>query len=245
MRNSLLVPIVFAIVATANRAAAQTDRLQWTGDALRWSGTVAQGKTLQVKGVNGSIRTISSEDGWIYVDARRNNSVDVPVEVIQQDGNVTICAGECTASRSGVRSWSDDVRVDFAVRVPPGVRFVGANVSGNIRVEGLRGEVRVATVSGNVNIQLTEFAARATTVSGSVVLELPAGANATFHANSVSGRIDADFPGLSDVGSSIPTGDSSFAVGRRRLPIVEGTIGSGGPELRVTTVSGNIRLRQR
>ena len=145
----------------------------------------------------------------------------------------------------GVNVQNNDVRVDFAVRVPHGVRFVGANVSGNIRVEGLRGEVRVATVSGNVNIQPTEFAARATTVSGSVVLELPAGANATVHANSVSGRIDSDFPGLSDVGSSIPTGDSSSAVGRRRLPIVEGTIGSGGPELRVTTVSGNIRLRQR
>jgi hypothetical protein len=108
----------------------------------------------------------------------------------------------------------------------------------------------VATINGNVNIQTTAFAAHATTIGGNVVLDLPTDANAEFHGITVSGTIDSDFPVVSTVPSPPPTmllpNDSPVGPAVPRPPqIVRATIGSGGPELGVTTVSGSIRLRRR
>jgi DUF4097 and DUF4098 domain-containing protein YvlB len=124
-------------------------------------------------------------------------------------------------------------------------------VPGDIRAEGLRADARAETVNGNVDVHTAGFAEASTvngnitcrlgrssfeedvefeTVNGSITIEMPEGLNADFRANTVNGGIDSDFPIL-------VTGK----VSRRSL---RGSIGEGGPELRLSTVNGSIRLRK-
>jgi hypothetical protein len=246
MRIALLaLTLIAANVSAARPAVAQVDHFQW-------SGTVAQGKTIDVRGLRGSIRTISSDDDAIHVDARRSDPSSARIDVVENPEGVIICVVYSTleaerrqsACQPGSRApdvQTDDVRVDFVVRVPAGVRFAGSTVNGDITVERLRSEVSVATINGGVNIQTTDFATQATTINGDVVLELPAAQDAEFHANTVSGTIDADFPLQLISPPFLPAGGPTLP----RPQIVRTTIGNGGPELRVTTVNGNIRLRRR
>lgn len=257
--QTITLTLLAVAVVLASPAAAQQNDFQWRG-------TLADGKTIEIRGVNGPIRAMASQDGAVRVEAerqaRRSDPASVRIEVVEHAGSVTICAvyptpagarrdNECRPGGGQMSVRDNDVRVDFVVRVPAGVRFAGHTVNGNIRAEGLRSEVKAVTVNGSVNVQTTGFAQANTvngsitcqigdsrftsdvnfeTVNGSITLDMPAGLNAEFRASTVNGRIDSDFP-------IMVTGQ----VSRRSL---RGTIGDGGPELRVSTVNGSIRLRQ-
>jgi hypothetical protein len=60
-------------------------------------------------------------------------------------------------------------------------------------------------------------------------LRVPSYLNANLHASVLNGSIETDFP-ITVTGT----------VNRRRL---DGTIGSGGQELHVSTINGNIQLK--
>jgi hypothetical protein len=236
VRNILLA--LMLISATAGSAAAQA------GD-FQWSGTVAPGKTIEVRGVNGDVRAVASDGSSARVEAtrhaRRSDPEGVRIEVVEHDGGITICAvyptPEGSRSQNGCRPGGgsnnvqdNDVQVDFVVRVPAGVHFAGNTVNGKVEIEGLASDVRAATVNGDVSIQTTGFVSRAATVNGNIVVEVPAGLNAEVRGSTVNGTIESDFP-------IVLTG----RVGPRSL---RGTIGNGGRELRVSTVNGSIRLRR-
>jgi hypothetical protein len=260
MRTHFLIPVVTAaVLAGAASASSQ-------GSDFQWRGNLAAGMTVEIRGVNGGIRALPGTDGTVRVEAtrhgRRSDPSSVRLEVVEHAGGVTICAvyptprgarRENTCRPGGGQNsvQNNDVRVEFVVRVPAGVRFAGHTVNGSIAAASLRSDVHAETVNGAVDIETTG-AARATTVNGGItarvgqsrlpgdvhyetvngdiVLELPAGLNADFRASTVNGRIDSDFP-------MMVTGQ----ISRRSL---RGTIGTGGPELRASTVNGSVRLRQ-
>jgi hypothetical protein len=209
---------------------------------FRWSGSVATTGTVSVRGVNGEIRAEASGDGLVYVEAdksaRRSDLDSVRIEVVEHAGGVTVCA-VYPGSRSrandpcsgGGNARDNDVRVNFFVRVPAGVRLEATTVNGDIDARGQRGEVQATTVNGDISVETSSSVASITTVNGSIVLDLPPDLSADFHGSTVNGRIYSDFPILLNGGFS-----------RRSAA---GTIGRGGPALRATTVNGNISLRQR
>jgi hypothetical protein len=239
MRNRLLaLTLILAAVSAAVPAAAQTRDFQW-------SGTIAQGNTIEIRGINGHVHALASPDGTTRVEAtrhaRRGDPQSVRIEVVEHAGGVTLCAvyptpagsrrqNECRPGGGASNVQDNDVRVDFVVRVPAGVQFAGHTVNGDVEAEGLRSDVRVATVNGRVSVRTTGFVSRAVTVNGDIELAVPTGLNADFRAATVNGSIDSDFP--------------VQVTGRVGPRAVRGTIGQGGPELRVSTVNGNIRLRR-
>ena len=240
MKNCVLALTLLA----ANVIAAAPALAQAPG--FDWSGAVAYGKTVEIRGVNGSVRALESDDGAVRVEAmrsaRRSDPASVRIEVVEHDGGVTICAvyptpsgsrseNGCRRGGGGMNTRDNDVQVDFVVRVPSGVRLAATTVNGAIDVQALRSDVQATTVNGSVNIQTTGFVSNATTVNGGIVLEMPADLNANFHATTVNGEIDSDFP--------------MVATGRLSRRNLQATIGSGGPELRATTVNGSISLRRR
>ena len=92
-----------------------------------WHGTLAAGKTIEIKGVNGNIQGERPMTGAVEVvavkSARRSNTAEVRVDVVPHDGGVTLCAvypGE--GNRCGV--GKDDVNVEFTVKVPAGVNLI-------------------------------------------------------------------------------------------------------------------------
>jgi hypothetical protein len=202
-----------------------------------------------VRGVNGSIQATGSDDGFIHVEARISDPSVARVEVFDHAQGVTICAlysssqGDCRQITRGNDRDATDARVDFVVRVPAGVRFAASTVKGDIDVRGLRSDVQATTVSGALNIETTGFVSTATTVNGDVILQLPMNLNAELRATTVSGTIDSDFPITVTAPPPLPDGRPVFRRGGPQS--VRAIIGSGGPELRVSTVNGSIQLRRR
>lgn len=164
----------------------------------------------------------------------------------------------------------DDARVDFTVRVPAGVKFAAKVIAGDVYATSLRSPVDVATVSGNVQVSTTGTARAASvsgnvnatfgetdgeemdfaTVSGDVVLRLAGNVGAQVSAYTLTGDIRSDFP---DLRIRPGAGDDDEDDDDRRGGIhvnvqigqqARGTIGRGGPELNVNTVSGDIRFER-
>jgi len=254
----LLLPLALVLAAAAPRA---------DQDPFRWSGEVPRGRSIEVRGIQGDIRAEPASGSQVEVVAhkragRRGDPGDVRLEVVRHEGGVTVCAvyptpagaraNRCAPGGGGGQSVRDnDVRVDFTVRVPAGVRLVARNVSGDIETGALRSPVSARTVSGSVRLATSEWGEASTvsgdisaalgraawqdeldfrTVSGNISLELPSGADTEVRAETVSGRVSSD-----------------FALNEMRGYVhhrVRGTLGSGGRTLELKSVSGDIRLRR-
>lgn len=251
--------LTLGLVATAVPLAAQQR------DDFHWNGTVARGRTVEIIGVNGDIAITGGASG-VEVSAvkraRRSDPADVKIEVVEHGTGVTICAiystpsderpNECLpGGRGRNNSRNNDVQVDFTVRVPAGVHILAHTVNGEVEARGIDGNADAATVNGNVEVDAAGFvhansvngSIRATmgradwtgelafaTVNGGLTLTLPAGANFEVSATTVNGAIESDFP-ISLQGRMTP----------RRL---QGTVGTGGRTLKLSTVNGSMTLRR-
>lgn len=104
---------------------------------------------------------------------------------------------------------------------------------GRARVAGLDGAARVETYKGDVQVQFARFsrASRFNTFKGEIEVRLPK--DSRFELDADSGRrgsVDADFPVMSH-------------AGRWRSGRAEGAVNGGGPQLRLTTYKGTLRVR--
>ena len=234
-------------------------------DEFRWQGEIAAGKALEIKGVNGNIRAEASSDSQAQVVAakhgRRQDPKSVEIRVVEHGNGITICAvypgdsghpNECVPGKGGrMNVKNSDVSVDFSVRVPAGVRFIGRTVNGQVEAAALNGDVEAHTVNGNVHVATSGYAKGETvngsitaslgsfewtqpvefeTVNGSITLDLPSAASTRFEAETVNGNISTDF--------------SLTVQGKLNRHHISGTIGSGGRELLLKTVNGSIELRR-
>ena len=231
-----------------------------------WHGQLTPGQSIEIKGVNGSIRAEKASGTEVTVEAskfaRHSDVRSVTVQVVPHADGVTICAvypssdwgrpNECAPGSGGrMNTNNNDVRVEFTVRVPAGVRFIGRSVNGEVEADSLASDVTAHTVNGKVRIATTGWAEAKTvngtisarlgqatgsrpieleTVNGSIDLELPTAANATLHASTVNGHISTDFP--------------LMIHGKFTNREITGSIGQGGPELNLRTVNGSIELRR-
>lgn len=235
-------------------------------DDFHWQGRVAAGGSVEIKGVNGGIEAAPASGSEIEVTAtkkaRRCNPDLVEVKVVEHAGGVTICAvypardgqaNECKPGSGGRMNTRDnDVSVEFVVRVPAGVRFVGRTVNGGIHARDLTADAEAYTVNGGLEIESAGVVRGETvnggihaslgradwqgqlslkTVNGGIRLTLPTGLNTELRAETVNGEITTDFP--------------LTVQGRFSKRRVVGTIGSGGRQLELETVNGGIELRQK
>jgi len=245
-------------------AAASTSLLIHAADAppFNWSGSVAVGKTVSIHGISGTIHAERSTSGSVEVVAlrsgNRSDPNEVQIEVVPTGDGVKICAvypnggNDCTGASSN-HNWhgNNDVQVAFTVKVPPQVNFVAHNVNGDVEIHDILGEARAHTVNGSVKVTASDLVEAHTvngnivatvsgaspskamgfhTVNGSIDLTLPGSSSAQVRANTVNGGMNTDFP---------ITVHGEF--GNRSL---SGVIGSGGPEVKMDTVNGSIRLHR-
>jgi DUF4097 and DUF4098 domain-containing protein YvlB len=238
-----------------------------SAEDFHWQGQVAKGGTIEIKGVNGGIEADgTSTAGAVEVTAtkrgRHSNPDEVEIKVVERPGGVTICAvypsksgapNECQPGSGGRMNVRDnDVNVEFKVKVPAGVRFVGRSVNGGIDAKALPDDAEAYTVNGGITVTAGGTIRAETvnggvdaafgradwtgeiqlkTVNGGIDVALPAGASAELRAETVNGDIETDFP---------VTVSGRFS--KRRL---SGTIGGGGRQLALETVNGGIEIRKK
>jgi len=254
-------PIGALVLATALAApAAGAERESW-----EWQGRVAAGDAIEIKGINGDIEATGYPGDQVMVTAakkgRRSDPSSVRIEVVEHEGGVTICAvypsregrpNECKPGEGGrMGNHDNDVSVEFEVKVPAGVHFVGRTVNGEVEARGIQGDASAHTVNGAIEVEAAGTARAQTvngdisarlgradwtgtlhfsTVNGGIEVFLPESVAADVHAATVNGDIETDFP-LTVTGK----------IGRRRL---SGSIGGGGRLLELETVNGGIELRK-
>lgn len=253
------------LAAPLLKAATIAERSAQGGEDFHWSWKVPAGKSLEIEGVNGAIHAVAASGDRVEVSARkharRSDPGKVTIEVLEHEGGVTLCVrypdrgwgrrNECAPNgKSHMSTHDNDVQVDFEVRVPAGVRFVARTVNGGVDVESLDGPVEARTVNGSIVVSTRRLAVASTvngsiraafgstswdgpleftTVNGGITLDLAAQVNADVEAGTVNGAIETDFP--------------ITVQGRFNRRHLEGTIGKGGPRLKLSTVNGSIRLR--
>lgn len=233
---------------------------------FRWQGSIPQGGSIEIKGINGDVKAEPSGSNQVEVvaekRARRDNPDDVRIDVVPHGSGVTICAvypsrdgakpNECAPGTGGrMNVQNNDVTVRFTVRVPAGVTFVGRSVNGEVEAMQLNGDVDLRTVNGSVNFSTTGTA-RASTVNGSIRGAMGrADWSDTLAIDTVNGSITLTLPqSLStEVRASTVNGDinSDFQMtvtGRITRRRVEGTIGGGGRTLALDSVNGSITLKR-
>ena len=101
---------------------------------------------------------------------RKSDPAQVKVEVVEHAGGVTLCAvypapdgreNTCAPGKGGRMNVRDnDVNVEFHVKVPAGVRFVGRTVNGGISGSGLTADAEAETVNGGVDLDSDRHGAR-------------------------------------------------------------------------------------
>jgi hypothetical protein len=239
-------------------------------EPFRWSGALAPGRVLEVKGILGTITAELAPSGEaVVVGEKRGRSTDfadVEIRVVEESDGVTICtvyhpedydSDDCDLDDRrrdrGDRDGRDTrVDVDFTVRVPAGVELIGTVVSGDVEVNGLRSDVSAHSVSGDVAVS-TSGVVEAGTVSGSIDVDMGSLEWTRLSFNTVSGDVTLRMPAAleAEVEFESLSGrlDTDFDLrveerrdGRFVGTRVEGTIGAGGRELSFHTVSGSVRL---
>jgi hypothetical protein len=229
---------------------------------FEWTGQVAQGLAIEIKGVSGGITAslASGSEVEVYAlkEGRQDDPSTVTIDVVQHDGGVTICsmypdaAGQppnvCAPGTDGHLSNNEnDVVVTYSVRVPAGVHFVGRTIAGNVAGQGLDGNAFAYIVSGNVDIDVTGIA-EAQTVSGLIDVEIgESDPDEDLIFSAVSGNVTVRVPANTNadarlsVVSGVPTSD--FPIVETSPGIWEATLGAGGSLISLSAVSGNVTLR--
>jgi hypothetical protein len=171
------------------------------GDTWRWDGKVDAGHWMSVININGSVDFLPSTDNMVHLVAEKRSNGreldDIHYEVVQQGGNVTICAiwnnnsrcEEDGLSQSRHRGSDENhTNVKFTVRVPKSVKVGAHSVNGGVSVREVGAEVRANTVNGGVVVRNTNGPVRAGTVNGGVDVNTSAG---PVSAETVNGNVDA------------------------------------------------------
>ena len=231
---------------------------------FRWQGGVEAGRTVTVRGVNGSI-TAARGSGEVVVEAvktaRRSDPDDVTIEVIEDGEGILVCAvypsgwlrqNRCArgdAYRMNPRN--NDVNVAFTVSVPDGVHLNARNTNGVVRVSGLSGDVSATTVNGNIEAESAGVVS-ARTVNGRIDATVGASPQEDLSFRTVNGRVRLALPAEVDADLSLRTVnggiDSDFPVdvrGRWGPRSASGRLGQGGPDIEVSTVNGGIEVLRR
>lgn len=249
-RSLLLIPLVLVLAAT----------LLWAQDNTRqfhWSGKLAVDNVIQVKGINGSIdaKRAAGDEAEVTADISGPHADEVRIEVVPKADGVTVCEvyrghNSCDGNSSGHDRSYDRIRINYHVLVPSTVRFDGRTVNGGVTAENLDRSVKATSVNGSVRVSTRSWV-EASSVNGSVTAAMgSADWTGSLHIHSVNGSITVALPPDANVDVSFSSVNGRFSselpvttqsVNRGRM---EGRIGSGGRDLRLSSVNGSVEIKK-
>jgi len=233
---------------------------------FHWNGKLAPDQVVEIKNINGDIEADGVNGDQIEVTAVKSGegADEVKIEVVQSGEGVTICAvyptsswsfshdaNRCESGGSWHSNTNNRAKVQFTAHVPKNLRFTGMSVNGRVKAEGMGRFVKATSVNGSVELSTASWGEattvngsiiarlgrtdwpdqlKFTTVNGSITLETPGDLNTNVDFTTVNGNFRTDLP-LTMEGS----------LGRRHI---QGRIGSGGRDLKLTTVNGSVELKR-
>jgi hypothetical protein len=245
------ISVLLAFVALTAASAASAQDLGRNAETWTWDGRVESGKWFRLSSVNGPVTVEPSSDNMVHVRAEkdvgsRGRTSDVAFQVIQDGGDVRVCAlwRNDVCDDDGLHNRRDrdddddrsrrDVKVRFTVKIPSGVRVSAGTVNGEMRVRDVSSDVRASTVNGRVEVRNVGGEVRASTVNGGVDVTTR---NGPVDASTVNGTVDVRMTALTregDMKFSTVNGDVIVETpasldARVRLGTLHGSISSDYP----------------
>ncbi|NKB89507.1 MAG: DUF4097 family beta strand repeat protein [Acidobacteria bacterium] len=257
-----------SIVALAALAASPAFAFsaQEAEEEFNWAGSVARGDHIEIQNLNGPIAAEYTSGDRVevvaYKEGPRDHIEEVDIEVVEHANGVTICSVYPNRDgRSNVCGPGDDAnlnnngknktRVTFTVRVPAGVDLIADTMNGRVTTDDMQSNLRLETMNGAITADSTGWIHAETmngavdvamgsadwtgglelsSMNGSIEVALPGSADVDVDAETMNGRVTSDFDGVEIRG--------------RRKNHANGTIGSGGRDLDLSTMNGSIRIRR-
>ena len=147
----------------------------------------------------------------------------------------------------------NDVKVDFTVRVPEGVKFIGKTVNGEVEAGSLAsdvsGDLTAETVNGDITLRQIESSnAEANTVNGDITYDGTIKDGGRYRFATHDGSLRVSVPEKSNVAVSVSTFNGEFnscfpvqltGKAKHRFNF---TIGSGSARLELESFDGDIKI---
>ena len=209
---------------------------------------------IDLANINGPVQIKAWDRNEVQVDAikRAGSKHDLDeVQIKIDSGKDSLSIRTEYARHDHTWTRNDPGSVDYVLMVPRNSRLDDINlVNGDLRIEGVSGEVRascvngrlraknlsgrtqLSTVNGNLEANLDRLSSpvEVSSVNASVLLTLPSDAKADIEASTVSGSISNDF--------GIRVANHKW-VGHE----LNGELGGGGTRVQVNNVNGRIEIR--
>ena len=251
------------------------------------SETVAGGGWVRIASPNGFIRVTQGTGDRVEIRADkvvgRGSVEDVGFVVRRGSGGVTVCAvfedeeecdsdGDYRSRDRHSRHWSEDhqVRVNFTVRIPAGVRVKagsgngdisiagGAEVTassgnGKVTVEGAQGPVDASSGNGDIRVSTSLGPVEARSGNGSIDVSMDRlEGSPPMSFSTGNGRITVTVPEAFGAELESSTGNGHVTVdfpiqmrGRLDPSRIRGTLGKGGGRLAMSSGNGDLEIRKR
>jgi putative adhesin len=233
------------------------------GDEWRWHGVITPSQNVWIRNTSGPVEVVAGTGPTLEVIAEKSWKHSDPgtVEIVpvQTERGVTICAvWSAREHRCGdggdyklTNLHRNDVAVRFTVRLPRGVSVDVSTLNGEVAIDGATAPVKATTLNGRIRLHTTTGPVHATTVNGAVEARIDALTNGDVELQTVNGSVTAVFPEnlnavleASTVNGRVDTDFPLQITGKITPRQAHGTIGKGGPTLKLGTVNGSIALRR-
>jgi hypothetical protein len=246
--------------ATASVAALMLAGCMTLGDAqtttapYTWEGRMVPGSTLEIRGVNGSVRAVPATGSEARVEAvrtgRRSDPSEVRIEVVEHAGGVTICAvypGQRNACRPGsdarLGANRNDVQVNFDVEVPAGVHLTARTANGRVTAERMSGRVEAYSSNGNVRIDGGSYV-EARTTNGSISIRTSGEATARTTNGSLTVEL-GQVSGSSPLRFSSTNGSITLTIPSALNAAIDARTSNGSIDSELPiTIRGSVSRRQ-
>jgi hypothetical protein len=209
---------------------------------------VGQAPLLEIDNFAGNLTVRTGESGQIRAIVEKRAGSRAALERVSVDWEQGDNGLRVRTSRSGTLAANESV--DLEVFVPADTRLVLDTGAGNIRVEGVQGEIRAHTGAGNIDVGRAAGPIRLETGAGNIDYDGGPRGEARFDtgAGNITLRLPLDTSAKVDLQAGI--GNISLGgfdvEGDTSGKDIQGTIGTGEQAtIRAETGAGNISLVRR
>jgi hypothetical protein len=226
-------------------------------DEWKRSYQLSQGGSLEIRNTNGQIKVEAGDGNAVEVTATRNARAGS-----QEDANNTLKRVEITENVSPNRIVLDSSRgsmgfhisssqwVDYIVRVPKWAGVTLKTTNGEITAAGITGAASFESTNGEIHGSALEGPVRAETTNGDVTIELGKLAQDGVRCRTTNGEVEISLPSGSKASLDVQTNNGSIdtsgievAISEKSRRDMRATIGGGGPQIKLETTNGSIRIR--
>lgn len=248
--------------------------------------TVAKGDWVRIASPNGFVKITQGTGNRVEIRAdkvvRRGSIEDIGFVVRRGEGVITVCAvfedeDECDQdggyrSRHRSRDWSEDhqLRVNFTVQIPAGVRVragsgngdvsvsgggpevIASSGNGRVTVDGADGPVEASSGNGDIRVATSLGPVEASSGNGSINVSMDRlEGSPPMSFSTGNGRITVTVPDAFGAELESSTGNGRVTVdfpiqmrGRLDPSRIRGTLGKGGGRLVMSSGNGDLEIRK-